>query len=68
MAAPGDWSTCTCGHWASDHIRRTGRCREKDSYRLPCDCRSFERDPDGIGEDPPLDADWNQFEPDGKGG
>jgi hypothetical protein len=57
-ARPGD-AGCTCGHWASRHIRRTngkleGACADTDNSRR-CECPSFD---DGTppAADTPRDA------------
>jgi hypothetical protein len=60
---PGDFDVCTCSHGIADHVHSRGRCRERDSYRLPCECPSFEHDPN---DDERPDSDWNEFEPDGR--
>lgn len=38
-----DW--CTCFHLDTQHDDLTGPCEAEDSYGLPCQCPSFEHDP-----------------------
>jgi len=53
--------SCTCFHWSSSHVNGSGRCREKDSYALPCQCPGFEHD---TNTDEHPDDDWSESEPD----
>lgn len=42
---------CTCGHGTSRHLNSAQRCRGLDSYESPCECPSFEHDPEQDDED-----------------
>lgn len=52
---------CTCGHSASQHVGSRGRCRAQDSYDLPCECPSFEHDPNA-DDDSADEADTFEYE------
>lgn len=42
---------CTCGHDATAHAHRAGRCTGLDSYGLPCACPSLEPDLNTVAVD-----------------
>ena len=38
----GEWHLCMCNHDNAAHVKRTGKCRGRDSYDCACQCPSFE--------------------------
>ena len=39
-----DWlKECECFHLPSQHIGKGGRCKQKDSYGMPCECPSYQQ-------------------------
>jgi hypothetical protein len=51
--------SCLCGHQPVEHVNSTGRCRARDSYEQPCECPSFERDPN-LDDDPDDSDDFDE--------
>ena len=61
-----DLDFCTCFHAAVSHVNGDGRCRDDDSYGLPCGCPSFEHDPNLDEKALGPDDDWDPSNPDGE--